>query len=154
MAHLLTNMAPESPEKVNLNVTNSEAQLGPMPCPLATIYLAMNFPPPPARSLGPPLQATFYHHGYRGPNPTFCPRMAPYIGPSAPTNPLLTMPVNTQPVFSQCPPPFPGYYPIRGLPAPYPPQKHTALVASKKVSGSENRGRRRTRNIRGQEIRH
>lgn len=150
MAHLLADMVPESPKKATLEVMNSGTPPGPTPCPLATTHPAMNFPP---RPLGPPLQAAFYHQGYRGPNPPFPPRMAPYTGPPAPTNPPPSIPVNTQPVFNQYPPPFPSCYPIQAPPAPYSnpqalPQEHAAAVASKELSGSENRGRRRTRNER------
>lgn len=147
MAHLLADMVPESPKKATLEVMNSGTQPGPTP---STTHPVMNFPP---RPLGPPLQATFYQQGYRGPNPPFTPRMAPYAGPSAPTNPPPSIPVNTQPMFHQYPPPFPGCYPIQGPPAPYStpqalPQEQTTAVASKDISGSENRGRRRTRNER------
>lgn len=131
MAHLLADMAPGSPKKATLDIMNTAR-------PLATTHPAMNFPP---RPLGPPVQATFYNHGYRGPNPPFPPPIAPYVGP---------MPVNTQPGFHPYPPSFPGYYPMQGHPAPYPnpqprSQEQTATVASKEVSESENRGRRRTR---------
>lgn len=63
-------MAPGSPKKATLDIVNTTR-------PLATTHPAMNFPP---RPLGSPVQATFYYHGYRGPNPPFTPPIAPYVG--------------------------------------------------------------------------